>query len=423
MINTAQKKSLDFYAASENGYAEVDESGIISAISPKADGTIYLSHEHTSDKLQIVTNGLTDAYVTGDVDTKNGVFSYNDATKTISVDESKAKDGDTCNLVITTSSAPEFSGTVRATFAVEYHKDYKNFASNSLKLNPVSVSKSHAREQITYTADPADATVIFDTNNYYTKDSSTRGYKKLNPTDDGYGDVIMTSTGWASYYKNDGTVHVRAHAEKTGYAPSGYVYVPVTYGEHANPNDLSVKEDRVVVKVGETAEVHPTASTAISFKVDDPTVASAVSGGAIQVKGLKAGSTTISVTAAADTSKGIAEKTISIPVVVTDANTTPENEVTVPGKVSKIKLYNVKGAKLKINYSKIKGVAGYKVVYKYKKNGKTVRKTYVTTAGSKTVSVPKNTSVKVWVRAYNLNSKGQRVNGSYKTASKKTDKK
>jgi hypothetical protein len=99
--------------------------------------------------------------------------------------------------------------------------------------------------------------------------------------------------------------------------------------------------------------------------------------------------------------------------------------VNVPAKVKKVVVRNVKGAKAKISYSQLKNVAGYKVVYKYKKNGKLVRKTFVNKAGkgSKVVSVPKNTSVKVWVRAYNLNDNGQRVNGAYRTKTFKTDKK
>ncbi len=417
-ISTSETQPLQFYAASENGFAELDTE-TLNAESQNASNAIYLSDDHKSDKLQIITNiENQSAYVSGDVDDKDDKFTYDNDTQTLSVTD-KVKDGDKCNLIIKTNSAPGIAGTETATFKVEYHKNNKNDL--ALTVNDDAVSKTSPRTKVGRTATEG-ATVVFD-NGLFVKDSATGRFRRVKATENQAISIDVTSTGWVTYFANDGEVYVRAYAKKDGYNPTGYKYAKITYGQHATPNDLAVTEDRVVVKAGESAEVHATASTAISFSVDDTTVATAVSGGAIKVTGVKAGSTTLKVTAAGDSKKGIAEKTIEVPVVVTDANTTPENEVTVPGKVAKIKLYNVKGAKLKINYSKIKGVAGYKVVYKYKKNGKTVRKTYVTTAGSKTVSVPKNTSVKVWVRAYNLNSKGQRVNGSYKTASKKTDKK
>ena len=417
-ISTSETQPLQFYAASENGFAELDTE-TLNAESQNASNAIYLSDDHKSDKLQIITNiENQSAYVSGDVDDKDDKFTYDNDTQTLSVTD-KVKDGDKCNLIIKTNSAPGIAGTETATFKVEYHKNNKNDL--ALTVNDDAVSKISPRTKVGRTATEG-ATVVFD-NDLFVKDSATGRFRRVKATENQAMSIGVTSTGWVTYIANDGEVYVRAYAKKDGYNPTGYKYAKITYGQHATPNDLAVTEDCVVVKAGESAEVHATASTAISFSVDDTTVATAVSGGAIKVTGVKAGSTTLKVTAAGDSKKGIAEKTIEVPVVVTDANTTPENEVTVPGKVSKIKLYNVKGAKLKINYSKIKGVAGYKVVYKYKKNGKTVRKTYVTTAGSKTVSVPKNTSVKVWVRAYNLNSKGQRVNGSYKTASKKTDKK
>ena len=418
-IVTSETQPLQFYAASENGFAEVDTE-TLAADTQTASNKIYLSDDHTSDKIQVQTNiANQSAYVTGDVSSKDGKFSYDADTQTLSVNTALAKDGDTTPLPVKTSSAPGIAGTESAVFNVVYNKNNKN--NLKLTLNDDAVSKTSPRTKVGRTTDEG-ATVVFE-NGLYVKDPTTGRMRRVKSTENEYVSVNVTTTGWVTYLANDGEVYVRAYAKKDGYNPTGYKYAKITYGQHATPNDLAVTEDRVVVKAGESAEVHATASTAISFSVDDTTVATAVSGGAIKVTGVKAGSTTLKVTAAGDSKKGIAEKTIEVPVVVTDANTTPENEVTVPGKVSKIKLYNVKGAKLKINYSKIKGVAGYKVVYKYKKNGKQVRKTYVTTKGSKTVSVPKNTSVKVWVRAYNLNSKGQRVNGSYKTASKKTDKK
>lgn len=174
------------------------------------------------------------------------------------------------------------------------------------------------------------------------------------------------------------------------------------------PLNLSVDQQATVA-------VATTQKKAFTVEASNDNVTAAVSGSSIVVTGKKAGTSVVTI-------KSEGAKDVKIGATVAAPNT--NNDVTVvPAKVSKIKLYNVKGAKLKINYSKIKGVAGYKVVYKYKKNGKLVRKTYVTTAGSKTVSVPKKTSVKVWVRAYNLNSKNQRVNGAYKTATKKTDNK
>jgi hypothetical protein len=418
-IKTAQLSPLSFYAASEFG-AEVDETGIIDSKSYNADGKIVLTGDHTSDKLTIDTNAGS-AYVTGDVDNKDGKFSYDEATNTVSVDTTKAKDGDTCKLVIKTSSAPDIAGTVTATFNVEYHKDWKS--TNTLELSDATVSKTSPRDRVVAKAGEASSVVVFDTNNFYKKANNTRGYEKLKTTDAGYGDVILTSTGWVTYYKNDGDLYVRAYAKKDGFANTKWVYAKVTYGQNATPNDLAVTEDRVVIKAGEKAEVHATASTAISFTVDDTAVATVASAGAIQVTGVKPGQTTLNVTAAADTKKGIAEKTIKVPVVVTDANgEIPSNDnVKKPAKVTGVKITNLKGGKVKVTWTKQsqKNIKYYvkKTVGK-KSAGKSVG------SNKATLSVKKGATVKVKVKAYIYDATGKKLVGSYsKTVTKKTDKK
>ena len=418
-IKTAQLSPLSFYAASEFG-AEVDETGIIDSKSYNADGKIVLTGDHTSDKLTIDTNAGS-AYVTGDVDNKDGKFSYDEATNTVSVDTTKAKDGDTCKLVIKTSSAPDIAGTVTATFNVEYHKDWKS--TNTLELSDATVSKTSPRDRVVAKAGQASSVVVFDTNNFYKKANNTRGYEKLKTTDAGYGDVILTSTGWVTYYKNDGDIYVRAYAKKDGFANTKWVYAKVTYGQNATPNDLAVTEDRVVIKAGEKAEVHATASTAISFTVDDTAVATVASAGAIQVTGVKPGQTTLNVTAAADTKKGIAEKTIKVPVVVTDANgeIPSNNNVKKPAKVTGVKITNLKGGKVKVSWKKQnqKNIKYYvkKTVGK-KSAGKSVG------SNKTTLSVKKGATVKVKVKAYIYDATGKKLVGSYsKTVTKKTDKK
>ena len=414
-IKTAQLSPLSFYAASEFG-AEVDETGIIDSKSYNADGKIVLTGDHTSDKLTIDTNAGS-AYVTGDVDNKDGKFSYDEATNTVSVDTTKAKDGDTCKLVIKTSSAPDIAGTVTATFNVEYHKDWKS--TNTLELSDATVSKTSPRDRVVAKAGEASSVVVFDTNNFYKKANNTRGYEKLKTTDAGYGDVILTSTGWVTYYKNDGDIYVRAYAKKDGFANTKWVYAKVTYGQNATPNDLAVTEDRVVIKAGEKAEVHATASTAISFTVDDTAVATVASAGAIQVTGVKPGQTTLNVTAAADAKKGISEKTIKIPVVVTGAAS--NDEVKTPAKVTGVKVTNVKGGKVKVTWTKD---SNPNVKYYVKKtvSGKSAGKSV--NGNKTTLTVKKGATVKVKVKAYVYDATGKKLVGTYsKTITKKTDKK
>ena len=418
-IKTAQLSPLSFYAASEFG-AEVDETGIIDFKPYNADGKIVLTGDHTSDKLTIDTNAGS-AYVTGDVDNKDGKFSYDEATNTVSVDTSKAKDGDSCKLVIKTSSAPDIAGTVTATFNVEYHKDWKS--TNTLELSDATVSKTSPRDRVVAKAGEASSVVVFDTKNFYKKANNTRGYEKLKTTDAGFDDVILTSTGWVTYSKNDGDLYVRAYAKKDGFANTKWVYAKVTYGQNATPNDLAVTEDRVVIKAGEKAEVHATASTAISFTVDDTAVATVASAGAIQVTGVKPGQTTLNVTAAADTKKGIAEKTIKIPVVITDANgEVPSENVAKPAKVTGLKVSNKKGAYVSVKWTSQGKNINYRVWKKVGK-GKWVGKNV---AGSKTtLSVKKGAKVQVKVKAYVKNANGKTTWGPTATKAKtfKTDKK
>ena len=414
-ISGTAQEPVSFFASNEKGYAEVDVKTSATDTRVSGSKTIYLStKDHPTDTLKYYGN-ITADYVTGSVEDPT-IVKFDQTTQTLTA----LKAGET-DLVLKTLPAPDRAGTVIATFHVIVND---SASANAVHLTPVSVNRAHPTARVAATTDVVGTSAVFDTDYLYLKDDKTpSGYRKVLAADTEYNAINVSTTGYVTYNKNNGTVYVRAYAPATATQnPSGYTYVAVSFGQNKAENQLTVDKNILEIENGKTDKINASTTTtgsAITYTSSDDSVVSVAADGTVTAK--KAGVATITVNASATDDAEAGQATVT--VVVTDKSVAPANETTVPGKVSKIKLYNVKGAKLKINYSKIKGVAGYKVVYKYKKNGKQVRKTYVTTAGSKTVSVPKNTSVKVWVRAYNLNSKGQRVNGSYKTASKKTDKK
>ena len=432
-LQTSTQEPLWFYAASENGYSEVDLQNVIKATTKAADHDIILTKDHTSDTIQLDSNADINNYVTGEINTTDNKFSYNSKTHTVSVDTTKANNNDSTTLTIRTLPTPNQSGTVVATFHVVYRSDLSY--GSSIKLGSVNVRKGAdtSRRQISAAVTPNDALAIFDTNNYYVKDSSRkRGYRKLTAQDDGFNDVSVSASGWVTYVKNAGEVYVRAHAEDSKHAPSGYDYALVTYGKDSLgtlPNTLSVDKKSIVIKAGETATVNATGNTAITVSSADDKVASATSSAtvatsaAITVKGVKAGTTTVKVSAAADTTQNIAAEEIEIPVVVTDANgeVPSNNAVKKPAKVTGVKVTNLKGGKVKVTWKKqnqknikyyVKKTVGKKSVGKSVGSNKT------------TLSVKKGATVKVKVKAYIYDATGKKLVGSYsKTVTKKTDKK
>ena len=432
-LQTSTQEPLWFYAASENGYSEVDLQNVIKATTKAADHDIILTKDHTSDTIQLDSNADINNYVTGEINTTDNKFSYNSKTHTVSVDTTKANNNDSTTLTIRTLPTPNQSGTVVATFHVVYRSDLSY--GSSVKLGSVNVRKGAdtSRRQISAAVTPNDALAIFDTNNYYVKDSSRkRGYRKLTAQDDGFNDVSVSASGWVTYVKNAGEVYVRAHAEDSKHAPSGYDYALVTYGKDSLgtlPNTLSVDKKSIVIKAGETATVNATGNTAITVSSADDKVATATSSAtvatsaAITVTGVKAGTTTVKVSAAADTTQNIAAEEIEIPVVVTDANgeVPSNNTVKKPAKITGVKVTNLKGGKVKVTWKKQsqKNIKYYvkKTVGK-KSSGKSVG------SNKTTLSVKKGATVKVKVKAYIYDATGKKLVGSYsKTVTKKTDKK
>ena len=107
-------------------------------------------------------------------------------------------------------------------------------------------------------------------------------------------------------------------------------------------------------------------------------------------------------------------------IAVTYRASKAEEEIAKPAKVSGLKVTNVKGAKAKVSFKKVKGALGYKVVYTVGK--KTVTKTVTKT--SVTLKVAKGKKVTVKVRAYNKSVKGKTQFGAYSAKKTlKTDKK
>jgi hypothetical protein len=110
-------------------------------------------------------------------------------------------------------------------------------------------------------------------------------------------------------------------------------------------------------------------------------------------------------------------------IAVTYRASKAEEEIAKPAKVTGLKVANVKGAKAKVSFKKVKGALGYKVVYKVGK--KTVTKTLKGAAKtSVTLKVAKGKKVTVKVRAYNKSVKGKSQFGAYSAKKTlKTDKK
>ena len=411
-IEYSDQKALKAYVSSENGFADIEEEGI-GNISATAANKIYLSPDHMKDTLVFDSN-VSDAYVTGYVDDKDEKFTYSNGVLSAT---SNAKNGDKCKLHITYNSAPDVSGYGDFVFNVEF-TDKKS--TNTLKLSDAAVSKTNPRDKVESTTGVVGSTVVFDTDHYYKKDTNKRGYSLVYPQDDQSGAIDVTSTGWVNYNKNDGEVYVRAYAKADGYNPTGYVYAKVTYGQHATPNDLTVQEDRVVVKPGEKVSVHATASNAITFSIDDTSVATVASAGAIEVTGVKNGNTTLKVTAAANEKTGTPEKTISIPVFVSDGNAA---EVEKPAKVTGLKVKNKKGAKVSVTWKAQDKTVLYRV---YKKVGSGKWKAKNVTGAKATLDVKKGAKVQVKVKAFRRDENGKAVwqaGNATKAKTFKTDKK
>lgn len=109
-----------------------------------------------------------------------------------------------------------------------------------------------------------------------------------------------------------------------------------------------------------------------------------------------------------------ATKTIDVTVKEPEKR---EETVKKPGRVTGVKIRNVKGAKVKVSWKKRSDAASYTLSYRTGKKGKW--KTRSTARTSMTISVKKN--IKVYVRVNAVNDAGK---GKYsRVVSKKTDKK
>ena len=416
-INLENQSAVYLHVSDSKFFADADDGTFKTNVDSPIANKIYLSlTDRTSDKLSIVAN-VGDNYVTGSSSNTN-VFTYDNSTHTITaVGEGEAV------LTIKTSSAPNYAGIQTNKIRVVVNK-LASMPDDTLSLSDVTVSKDDPSKQVEKTVKTAGVGVVFDRTLYKKVDTSVHasGYQALSPTDDGFGDVSVTSTGRVTYNKNSGTVYVRAYAvdqqANQKYNPNKWVYAQVNYGTHVVENTLTVDKSSLIIKTGSTESVKATANTEISFKSEDPSVATVASAGAIQVTGVKEGTTTITVTAAADTQKGIPEKTISIPVVVSDKDVTYQN----PAKITGVKIGNKKGAKVVVKFNKDNTSKNIKY-YVQKKIGK---KTSGKSVGSNktTLSVKKGATVKVRVKAYYYDANGTKHVGAWSAwKTKKTDKK
>ncbi len=424
-VNTADVAPLQFYAGANDGYTEIDEDEITNTT---RNAKTYKNHklylnltDKTSDTIQIATNAGS-SYVTG-TSSDDSVATYSNGVVT-------AHKAGTCNIVLKTTSSPSVSGLIIATIPVEVNSD-KSTNTLALDQNTV-VTKETSRSQVkTASVGVAGSQVIYDTDNLYTPDNTRPNkFRRIKSKESGYGDITVSSSGYVTYNHNAGTVYVRAYAKADGYNPTGYVYAKVVYGSQdlgAVDNTLTVDKKSVVVKPGETVTINATSNTGITVASADTSIATATNtatvatSAAITVTGVKQGTTTIKVSAAADTKSNVKSAEIEIPVVVTDANGNVADDVKTPAKVTGVKVKNKKGGKVTVTWKKQnqKNIKYYvkKTVGK-KSSGKSVN------GGKTTLFVKKGATVKVKVKAYIYNASGKKLVGKYsKTVTLKTDKK
>ena len=416
-IELSVQQPVQFYVGDSLGYVELESresTGNVNLRTSRSDEKLYLSlasnNGRKSDKLNIVSN-IGDQYVTG-YSEDTSVATYDDTTHTVT-----AVKAGTTNIVIKTLSAPDYAGIITATIPVEVNN---LDSSNGVSLKGVSVNKDKPTAKIASTPTVAGTNVVF-SRALYKKDSNRpTGYSAIWPTDAGYGDIDVSSTGNVTYSKNNGTVYVRAYAQGDAtHNPSTYAYVPVNYGQQAVDTELNVDTQPIVLDVKDTKQISATASTgsSISYTSADPTVASVNANGLVTAN--KSGYTTVTVTATAPDGK--TGDSAIITVIVRGSETITDDTVK-PAKVTGLKVSNKKGAHVSVKWKSQGKNINYRI-WKKVGNGKWVGKNV---AGSKaTLSVKKGAKVQVKVKAYVKDSTGKTTWGPKATKAKtfKTDKK
>ena len=410
-IEQSTQAPVSFYASDSLGFAELETSDDATGDTNlgTAANTLYLSlSKRPTDKLNIVSN-VDDGYITGS-SSDDSIIKYDDNTRVITA--VKAGEAD---ITLKTLSAPQYAGIVTGKIHVVVN-DLDN--QNAPSLKGVSVNKAHPTAKVE-SSSATGLQVIFDKTLYKKDASRPTGYSVIKPTESGYQDVLVSSTGNIVYNKNNGTVYARAYVagDNTKHNPSTYNYVEINYGQTKVANDFKVDLSPVQLKSGETKNLGATASTgsAITYTSADSSVATVSSDGTITA--VKPGVTQITVQAA-ETSEYEAASAV-ITVVVSDKDVIDYKN---PAQVKGVKLGNKKGAKVVVKFTKDTTDKNIKY-YVQKKVGK---KTSGKSVGSNRtiLSVKKGATVKVRVKAYYYDANGIKHVGKYsKWVTKKTDKK
>ena len=414
-IITSEQEPVALKVTDSKNFTE----GVNSTIFTNYDGneadryTLYLSTaDRKTDDLNIISN-VADSYITvQSSDPKVVTADFNHLT---AVKEGKA------TITVQTQSAPNVAGIVAVKIKVVVNN---KLSTNAVSGQGVSVNKENPSKTIKATPAVTGTTVIFDRENLYKKvavdKQNPSGYAVIGPTESGYGDVAVTTTGNVTYQKNSGTVYVRAYARGNDkYNPSTWQYFPVNYGEQSVDTSLNVDTTPIILDVNGTKAINATASTgtAITYTSADPTVASVDANGTVTAN--KAGVTTVTV--ATKTSDGKDGDSATVAVIVRGSETITDDTVK-PAKVTGLKVSNKKGAYVSVKWTSQGKNINYRV-YKKVGKGKWVGKNV---AGSKTtLSVKKGAKVQVKVKAYVKDANGKTTWGPKATKAKtfKTDKK
>lgn len=163
-----------------------------------------------------------------------------------------------------------------------------------------------------------------------------------------------------------------------------------------NKSSLTLEKGRSTTLTATIAPSNTTDNKTITWSSSDTKIATVSNG---IVKAVTAGTTTITAT----TSNG---KKATCKITVT------EQKITV-GEVSSLNLKNIKAKKMKVTFKKVSGAKGYQVVYSTNKKFKTVNEKTITKNTVTLKKLEKKKKYYVKVRAYKLDSKGQKVYGKY----------
>ncbi len=115
---------------------------------------------------------------------------------------------------------------------------------------------------------------------------------------------------------------------------------------------------------------------------------------------------------------GLSEGTLSYTVEFFDPSGYSNNKKITVKKVTRVKLSNPAAGRLKIRYGKVSGAKGYQIRYSTKKDMKSAKK-IKSTSTTKTVSkLKKGKTYYVQIRAFKLNTAGNRVYGKWSDVKK-----